>query len=218
MQQLRAILFDLDGTLINSVDHIVDCWQHTVRTCLGREITREEILPTVGRSLPESFEEIAPGRSGEMREVYRAYQKTTHDLMVTLVSGTHETLDTLRARGYRLGLVTSKGIVVATEGLDLFGLAPYFETLVTYEDSERHKPFPDPLLVARERMQLDPAQMLYVGDAVFDIEAGKAAGLRTAAVLWGSGSEEALINSGPDYMAASMPELVALVRAAALGN
>lgn len=216
MQQFRAILFDLDGTLINSVDHIVDCWQHTVRTCLGREMTREEILPTVGKSLPACFEELAPGRSGEMRDVYRAYQKTTHDSMVTLVSGTREALDALQEQGYRLGLVTSKGLVVAMEGLDLFGLAPYFELLVTHEDTDRHKPFPDPLLVARDRMRLDPADMLYVGDAVFDIEAGKAAGLHTAAVLWGSGSHEALIKSGPDYIVTSMPELAALLEAGAL--
>ena len=72
---LQAVLFDLDGTLIHSIDHIISCWQHTVRTSLGREITREEVLPTLGRALLECFEEIAPGRSMEMREVYRAYQK-----------------------------------------------------------------------------------------------------------------------------------------------
>src|SRR5512133_2295243 len=68
---LKAVLFDLDGTLIHSVDHIVDCWQHTVRTCLGREITREEVLPTLGRTLFDAFEEIAPGRSQELYGVYK---------------------------------------------------------------------------------------------------------------------------------------------------
>lgn len=216
MPSFSAILFDLDGTLINSVDHIVDCWQHTVRICLGRDMTREEILPTVGKALVESFEEVAPGRGEEMREVYRAYQKTTHDIMVTLVDGTREALDALQAQGYRLGLVTSKGIVVAMEGLDLFSLAPYFEMLVTYEDTERHKPHPDPLFVARDRMALDPAEMLYVGDAVFDIQAGKAAHMPTVAVLWGSGSHQALIETGPDYIVSSMPELAALLEAGAL--
>src|SRR5215212_12129284 len=89
-QPLKAVLFDLDGTLIDSIDHIVACWQHTVRACLGRELSRQEVLPTLGRALLECFEEVAPGRGEEMREVYRAHQKTTHDTMVTLFPGTRE--------------------------------------------------------------------------------------------------------------------------------
>jgi pyrophosphatase PpaX len=208
---LEAVLFDLDGTLIHSIEHIIACWQHTVRTSLGREITREEVLPTLGRALLECFEEIAPGRSVEMREVYRAYQKATHDTDVTLVSGTHEMLKRLRAAGYRLGVVTSKGVTVATEGLNLFNLTSYFDTLVTYEDTDRHKPHPDPLLVASERMDIEPAQMLYVGDAVFDVQAGKAAGMRTVGVTWGAGKKEELIEAGADWVIESMEELPELL-------
>src|SRR5512141_3183032 len=119
MDSVKAVLFDLDGTLIGSIDHIVACWQHAVRTTLGREITREEVLPTLGRALLECFEEIAPGRSQEMREVYRDFQKSTHDHTVTLVEGTKETLSGLRKMGLSLGVVTSKGIIAAAEGLDL---------------------------------------------------------------------------------------------------
>jgi pyrophosphatase PpaX len=222
---LEAVLFDLDGTLIHSIEHIIACWQHTVRTSLGREITREEVLPTLGRALLECFEEIAPGRSVEMREVYRAYQKATHDTDVTLVSGTHETLKRLCSAGYRLGVVTSKGVTVATEGLNLFNLTSYFETLVTYEDTDRHKPNPDPLLLAAERMGIEPphttyqnehdgkdlrlpfSQIIYIGDAVFDIQAGKAAGMRTGAVTWGAGSRAELVAEKPDYIFDSMEEV-----------
>src|SRR4051794_18904743 len=185
---LKAVLFDLDGTLIASIDHIVDCWQHTIRTCMGREITREEVLPTLGRTLFDAFEEIAPGRSQELYAVYRAYQQTTHDTTVTLVPGTKETLTQLKAAGMLLGVATSKGIPAATRGLDLFGLSPFFDTLVTIEDSEQHKPHPDPLLVASRRLGVPPSEMIYVGDALVDIKAGKAAGMRTAWVTWGSGT------------------------------
>lgn len=210
MHPLKAVLFDLDGTLINSIDHIIACWQETVRTCLGREITREELLPTLGRALLECFEEMAPGRSEEMREVYRAHQKSTHDTMVTLVPGTREALDRLRDAGLTLGVVTSKGLPVASEGLNLFGLMPYFSTLVTYEDTTRHKPNPAPLLVAVERLGIDPARMLYIGDAVVDIQAGKAAGMRTAGVLWGAGDRDSLIVAQPDYLFDSMDQVAAL--------
>jgi pyrophosphatase PpaX len=204
---LRAVLFDLDGTLIDSIDHIVACWQHTVRACLGREMAREEILPTLGRALTECFEEIAPGRSEEMRSAYRAYQVQTHDTMITLFPGTRETLERLKGEGLELGVVTSKGLPVATEGLDLFDLLPFFDTLVTYEDTTLHKPHPDPLLAACERLGVEPDQALYVGDAVVDIQAGKAAGTQTAGVTWGAASREDMAKAGPDYVFNSMDEL-----------
>ena len=204
---LRAVLFDLDGTLINSIDHIVACWQHTVRACLGREMAREEILPTLGRALLECFEEVAPGRSEEMRVAYRAYQLQTHDTMITLFPGTRETLERLKSAGLELGVVTSKGLPVATEGLDLFNLLPFFNTLVTYEDTTRHKPHPDPLLTACERLGIEPGQALYVGDAVVDIQAGRAAGTQTAGVTWGAASPEGIAAAGPDYVFDRMDEL-----------
>ncbi len=211
MQNLKAVLFDLDGTLINSIDHIVACWQYAVRTCLGREISREEILPTLGRALLECFEELAPGRGEELREAYRAYQQSTHNHMITLVPGTRETLERLRAAGLYLGVVTSKTLPVTMEGLNLFNLAPYFNVLVTYEDTQRHKPNPDPLLVASQRAGIEPASMLYVGDAVVDIQAGKAAGTRTAGVTWGASARSTLAGAQPDYIFDTMDELARAV-------
>jgi pyrophosphatase PpaX len=208
---LKAVLFDLDGTLIASIDHIVECWQHTVRTCLGREITREEVLPTLGRTLYDAFEEIAPGRSQEMYAAYRAYQTITHDTAITLVPGTKETLVRLKDAGMLLGVATSKGIPAATRGLNLFGLTPFFDTLVTIEDSERHKPYPDPLLVASQRLGVPPAEMIYIGDALVDIKAGKAAGMRTAWVTWGSGTLDEIDSLHPDYKFDSMEDLLSLL-------
>jgi len=205
------VLFDLDGTLIASVDHIVDCWQHTIRTCMGREISREEVLPTLGRTLFAAFEEIAPGRSQELYAVYRAYQQTTHDTTVTLVPGTKETLTQLKAAGMLLGVATSKGIPAATRGLDLFGLSPFLDTLVTIEDSERHKPHPDPLLVASRRLGVPPSEMIYVGDALVDIKAGKAAGMRTAWVTWGSGTPAEVDSMVPDYVFDRMEDVLSLL-------
>ena|SRR5687768_15591180 len=211
MLPLKAVLFDLDGTLIDSIDHIIACWQETVRICLKREITREEVLPTLGRALLECFEEMAPGRGAEMREVYRAHQKSTHDTMVTLIPGTREALDRLRDAGLALGLVTSKGLPVASEGLNLFGLMPYFSTLVTYEDTARHKPNPEPLLVAIDRLDVQPADVVYVGDAVVDIQAGKAAGTHTIGVTWGAGDRDSLVAAMPDHLCDSMDEVAALL-------
>ncbi|HEX8598387.1 MAG TPA: HAD-IA family hydrolase [Chloroflexia bacterium] len=208
---ISTILFDLDGTLINSIDHIVDCWQHTVRTGLGREISREEVLPTIGRSLQACFEEMAPGRSDELYSIYTTYERDRHDANVQLIMGTREVLDTLLAEGYKLGVVTSKVLHVAMSGLELFQLDSYFEVIITQADTERHKPFPEPLLVACERLGVSPAEAVYVGDAWTDIEAGKAAGLLTVGVTWGAAGE-AIREAEPDYILATMTELPGLLK------
>lgn len=213
--QLKAVLFDLDGTLIHSVDHIVDCWQHTARTCLGREMTRDEILPTLGRTLTDAFEEIAPGRSDELYQVYRAHQLETHDLTVKPVDGTKETLEALKAAGFLVGVVTAKRLITAMQGLDLFGLAPYFDTIVTLEDSTKHKPNPEPLLVAAGKLNIAPKEAIYVGDARVDIEAGNAAGMQTAWVTWGAGTLLNLQNDTPDFTFNTMEEVATLASAVA---
>lgn len=217
-EPLKAVLFDLDGTLIDSIDNIFACWQHTMRTLLGREITREEVLPMVGRTLFDSFEEVAPGRSAEMFAIYRAHQSITHDAMITLIPGTREALERLKASGLTLGVVTSKGIPAATSGLSLFNLAPFFDVLVTIESTVRHKPQPDPLLAACEQLAIAPSQAIYVGDAVVDILCGKAAGTQTAGVTWGAGALEDITRAQPDYIFNNMSELGVLCASTSIGR
>jgi pyrophosphatase PpaX len=140
--------------------------------------------------------------------VYRAHQRKTHDSMVTLVAGTRETLSALKDAGLLLGVVTAKRLQTAMEGLNLFDLAPYFDTVVTLEDTDRHKPSPDPLLVAAQRLNIRPEEAIYVGDARVDIEAGHAAGMRTAWVTWGAGTLGNLDGVGPEYTFGTMSEIV----------
>jgi pyrophosphatase PpaX len=210
---LKAVLFDLDGTLIDSISNIIACWQHTMRQCLDQEVTREDILPNVGRTLMDAFEEIAPGRSDELLAVYRAHQQIIHDETVLPVPGTEDTIQAIKRAGLLLGVVTSKGIPAAVRGLDLFDLQPHLDLLVTHEDTSLHKPNPDPLIFACERLGIAPAEAIYVGDALWDIQAGKAAGVRTAAVTWGAGSVEELSAAGPDFIFHSMKDVLTLLPA-----
>jgi pyrophosphatase PpaX len=208
---LKAVLFDLDGTLIHSVDHIVKCWQYATLTCLGRELTREEILPSIGRTLTDAFEEVAPGRSADLYAAYKARQVDTHDLEVELVPGTVEALRALKARDLKLGLVTSKRLPIAMRGLNLFGLAPYFDVLVTLEDSSRHKPAPDPLLAAIQKLGIRADQAIYVGDADVDMQAAHAAGMPGIWVKWGVGTLTDRQDAMPNFIVDSMDEVVSLV-------
>lgn len=210
-RDLKAVLFDLDGTLIHSVEHIVKCWQYATLTCLGREMAREEILPTIGRTLADAFEEVAPGRSAELHAAYKARQIGTHDIEVELVPGTVETLRALKANGLTMGLVTSKRLPIALQGLALFDLVPFFDVIVTMEDTSRHKPAPDPLQVALQKLGIEPSEAIYVGDAEVDMQAAHAAGMRRIWVKWGVGTPADLKEAKPDFIVGSMDEVVSLV-------
>src|SRR4051794_10492122 len=119
---MKAILFDFDGTLIDTVDLIVACWQHATEAHLGYRIEREKVLPTIGLKLLAALDEIAPGRGEALFATYQEYNSEWHDRMASLVPGTTEMLAELKARGIRLGVVTAKRHETLAMGLRLFDL------------------------------------------------------------------------------------------------
>lgn len=205
---MKAILFDLDGTLVNSIPLILASYHHTLRTHLGYTMSDEEILTTIGRPLMQIFEELYPERAEAMIDTYRKYNFENHDRLVESIGGAEETLEELRKRGYRLGVVTSKSRKGAMKSINLFGLEKYMDTIVALEDTVNHKPEPEPLLAAANNLNLPPSDILYVGDSSFDIMAGKLAKMRTAAVLWGAALKEELLRLSPDIVLYSFPELL----------
>ena len=212
---LETVLFDLDGTVIDTGPLIADSFRHAVRAVLGKTIDDEEMLAYVGGwSLREQMCRLAPDRSQELVEAYRAYNEPRH-AGLEFCSGMNELLLGLRSEGVRLGLATAKrrptveiafGHLPALEGL--------FDVIVTSEDTERHKPDPAPLLLALNKLAAEPAGAAYVGDSPFDIEAAKAAGLRAIAVTWGGiHGEERLRAAGPDAIVSTPAELKAALQA-----
>ncbi|MGC9973784.1 MAG: HAD-IA family hydrolase [Gaiellaceae bacterium] len=208
---LDTALFDLDGTVIDTGPLIAESFRHAVRTVLGKTIDDEEMLAYVGGwSLREQMHRLAPDRTQELVEAYRAYNEPRH-AGLEFCTGMHELLLDLHARGVRLGLVTAKrrstveiafGYLPQLEGL--------FDTIVCAEDTERHKPDPAPLLLALERLGTSPSAGAYVGDSPFDVEAAKAAGLRSVAVTWGGiHNQERLRSAEPDAVVSTPAELIA---------
>ena len=216
------ILFDLDGTLVDTTDLILRSFAHTFDTHYpGRLPTRDALIATFGRSLPATFREMAAGEGApdpdtatlSLLDTYRAYQHVHHDAMVQAFPGVPEMLTALRDQGHRLGLVTSKMEGFARRGLSLCGLEAHFEVGVFHDDTPRHKPAPDPLLLAAERAGVDPRGVIYVGDSTHDVAAGRAAGMRTVAVLWGPFPQSMLEAERPDHLVTAPHELVAIARA-----
>jgi pyrophosphatase PpaX len=208
--RFRVVLFDLDGTLIDSGPIILASMQHATRTVLGREIAYEELAATVGgQGLVSQMRALDPDRVDELVEVYKEHNDPLHETLEAF-DDFLDVLPRLRADGRRLGIVTAKRHRTVQLALDRFPeLAEQFEVVVGYEDTERHKPAPEPVLFALERLAATPAEAAYVGDSPFDIEAAKAAGVFAVAVGWGGiHADERLLEEKPDAFVREPSELL----------
>lgn len=209
-----GVLFDLDGTLADTVPLILRCYRHTMETHLGEALPDERWLATIGIPLAVQLEEFArsPAEATAMRETYMAFQRTVYDSMVCAFDGARDVLGELGSRGARLGVVTSKGREMALRTLESCGVSELVEVLVTPEDVARGKPDPEPVLLALERLGLADRghEVVFVGDSPFDLRAGRAAGVRTAAALWGPFSRSALEPESPDWYLERLDEVLEL--------
>lgn len=207
------VLFDLDGTLIDSGPIILESMQHAVRTVLGREIPREQLGLTIGgQGIIAQMEAIDVEHAGELLEAYREHNDGLHDTLEAF-DDLLALLPELRAQGRRLGIVTAKRHRTVALALDRFpALREDFDTVVAHEDTERHKPDPEPVLLAVKRLGGLPGQAAYVGDSPFDIRAAKAAQVFAVAVAWGGiHPDERLLAEEPDAFVRSPRELLDVV-------
>lgn len=195
-----AVLFDLDGTLIDSVELILSSYRHTLQVHRG-EIPPDDVwLAGLGTPLWVQFRHFTddPAEIDAMIATYREHNLAHHDAMVRPYPGVKEAVRTLRDRA-RLALVTSKLRSGALRGLDRVGMGDWFEVVVAADDVERTKPDPEPVLRALEALGAPAARAVFVGDSPHDLVAGRAAGVRTAAVLWGPFPRRQLAEARPDY-------------------
>lgn len=210
----RAVLFDLDGTLADTVELILTCFRHTMRTHLGTVPHDDRWLSGIGTPLPVQISEFARDEAerAEMLATYVAFQGTIHDSMVTAFPGVDPMLDEFRRRGSALGVVTSKATGIARRTMEVCGLADRFDVVVCGDQVERGKPDPEPVLKAMESLGVgaDPARVVFVGDSPHDLKAGRAAGVRTAAVSWGPIRRPVLEREAPDYFLERMEDLLGI--------
>ncbi len=208
------MLFDLDGTLADTVDLILRCYRHTMQVHLGAPPPDERWLSGIGTPLTDQLRGFA--RDSEealaMARTYSAFQKTIHDQMVAPFPGAVEMVGALRARGVAVGVVTSKRSEVAGRTLERCGFAGTYDVLVCADDVTHGKPDPEPVLLALDRLGLPEAarRSLFVGDSPHDLKAGRAAGTKTAAALWGPFAHDVLRAQAADFYVGQPVEVLSL--------
>jgi pyrophosphatase PpaX len=207
-----VVLFDLDGTVVDSGEIILASMRHATREVLGREYADEELMQAVGGpGLEAQMNALAPDRAEELVLSYRAHNEPLHDGLEPC-TGMEAVLRRLKEEGRRLGVVTAKRRSTVELAFRSVPLGHLFETVVGGDETERHKPDPEPLLLAAERLGADPRRTAYVGDSPFDVRAAKAAGMYAVAVTWGRIHDRARLEAEePDAIVDTAKELLAVL-------
>lgn len=208
-----AILFDLDGTLVDSIELIRNSARHAFARP-GPAPSEEEFLASIGRPLLVQLAPYATSDDDLQQLVgrYREYQREHHDRLLKPYDGIAEVMEVLEAAGHALGVVTSKVTPLARRALSHVGLERYVTVLVGADLTERHKPDPAPVLLALSQLGAAPGAGVFVGDSPYDVQAGRAAGVRTIGVTWGPFPRSALIGAGADFLVDRPHDLPAFVR------
>ncbi|MBK7876289.1 MAG: HAD-IA family hydrolase [Planctomycetes bacterium] len=211
---IDTVLFDLDGTLIDSIELIRRSYDHTLHVHLGRAMDQREWLSGLGRPLKWQFAQFTddPREVDAMVATYREWNLAHHDELVVPYPGVVEAVRTLHERGATLAIVTSKLHASARRGLAHCGFDPaWFGVVIGSDDVTEHKPHPRPVLAALERLERDAKRAVMVGDSPHDLASGRAAGTQTAAVAWGPFEHAELRASAPDHWLDAADALARLV-------
>ena len=200
---IDTVLFDFDGTVMDTTDVIIGSWQHTFRTLEGQERPLPEIIQTFGEPLTVTMAKIFPEVAVEEAiEVYRSYHRDNFGDRISVYEGMSELLAALKEKGYKTGLVTSRLSRTTWEGLHKYGLDQYFDVVVSCDDTDKHKPDPTPVLITLERLGSLPERSIMLGDTMFDILCARNAGVLSVLVGWAIAlsPEEIEGPQGPDFI------------------
>jgi pyrophosphatase PpaX len=207
-----AVIFDLDGTLANTIPLIVASFNHALSTVVGTTVPEEEIRSWIGRPLVETFE-AWPEHAVELDRIYREWNLANHDNMIEEYAGVPVLLADLASAGVAMGIVTSKRRETARAALAAVGIDGWLDVVAGLEDTTQHKPRPEPLLLGASRLGVEPSACVYVGDAVVDVQAARAAGMAAVGVTWGAGLADQLKAAEPDALLEDVDALRALLLA-----
>ncbi|WJE52503.1 pyrophosphatase PpaX [Bacillus cereus] len=209
--KINTVLFDLDGTLINTNELIISSFLHTLNKYYPDQYKREDVLPFIGPSLHETFGSMDENKVDEMIQCYRQFNHEHHDELVEEYETVYETVRELKKQSYKIGIVTTKARQTVEMGLKLSKLNDFFDVVVTIDDVQHVKPHPEPIQKALKLLHAKPEETLMVGDNHHDIVGGQNAGTKTAAVAWTIKGREYLESYKSDYVLDKMSDLLSIL-------
>jgi pyrophosphatase PpaX len=211
--EIKTVLFDLDGTLINTNELIIASYLHTLEKYYPNQYKREQIVSLMGLPLDDTFVKMGVDveRIDEYIKTYREHNLANHEKYVHAFEGVLETIEVLSKNKIKIAIVSTKNSQAIRLGLKITELLPYFPTIIGIDDIEKPKPDPEPILKALEILDAKPEHTMMVGDSRYDIEAGKNAGVKTAGVAWTIRGREYLASFEPDYILDNMTDLLQIL-------
>ena len=211
LSRYSTLLFDLDGTVLDTKDLILASFHYACDRVMGCRLPDEQLLELVGIPLTEQMARLAPDCADELVVEYREHNAMAHEQYIKCFPSMPETIQFFYDAGWPLCIVTSKLGSSARQGLDSFDLTKYFRFVVGSDETERHKPDPEPLLFAANLMGAEPTECIYIGDSPYDMQAARAAGMLAVGAAWGMFQPETLIEAGAQllvYDNAALPEVL----------
>lgn len=211
---LPALLFDFDGTLVDSIELILTSARFAFQGHDGRVPTDDEWRAGIGRPLVDAFRDFVDDEEEVTRLVarYREYQMVHHDKLLQAYDGVVDAIRGFAASNHPMALVTSKSDLLAKRGLEVIGLDDAIPVVVGCDSCTRHKPHPEPVERALTLLDVTAREAIFVGDSPHDVASGRAAGVFTVGVTWGAFSADAMRHSGADAVIENIRELAATVR------
>lgn len=214
MKKINTILFDLDGTLLDTNELNFQSYIHTFERFFPGEYTRETVVPFYGETLQVTFSKVAKDQAmtDEMLKTYRNFNIDKHDEMAVAFDDVEEVLEILHNAGYKMAIVTSKKKDFAMRGLKIIGIDKYFDEVVSYDCVKNPKPDAEPIHLALAKLGKTSDEAVMIGDNHQDIVSGKNAGTKTICVGWTIHEKAKMEKYNPDYFIEKMFDLLTLLK------
>lgn len=215
MKHYDTILFDFDGTVMNTNEVILRSWQHTFQTIENRQEDEAKIIETFGEPLEVTMRKFFPDMPvDEAVEIYRSYHRDNFGDLITVFPGMKELLAEVKRRGYKTGLVTSRLLHTTKQGLEKYELEEYFDVVVTADDTKKHKPDPEPINIALAKLHSAPETSIMLGDTMFDLLCAKNAGVASVLVSWSLALQagDDFGEAAPDHIIEKAEDLLELLQ------
>ncbi|MDP4179252.1 MAG: pyrophosphatase PpaX [Bacillota bacterium] len=208
---INAILFDFDGTIIDTNDLIIQSYKHTLKTLLNINEETSKIVQYFGEPLAVTLSRYDNKMTEQLVNTYRTYNEKNHDELVKSIPGVKDAILKLKDSGVKLGIVTSKRMIQVKRGLEILEMTNVFDSIITPADTIKHKPEGEPALKCCELLGVLPEESLFVGDSHFDILCGKNAGCKTCVVSYSLQTMENLLKYKPDYVIDKIDDILKII-------